>query len=354
MFTRLGAACLLGAAIVAAPLEAQVIEQVLVNVNGDIITLSEFEDKQVEMLRERPELVKLPPNSPQFLQAIAEITPLLILAAVDDLLWIQRAREHGWSLTPERLDEIIMNVRRENGLQDEAAFKRTLQAEGLTIERLRQNIERSALIGQAQQAEVIEKISVDDTEIRAYYDANQQQFTKPAEITIREILVSASGDKGSSAADQQARASAEEVRQRLLAGEPFPRLAAEVSSSATKSNGGLIGPLKTEDLDPALQKLFGAMKVGDITEVTQTSRGYQIFKLEVRTDAALVPLDEVRNDISRRVADQKRQTEMVKYLEKLRAQAKITWRHDELHKAYDRAVTQRLVRAGVSKPAPKS
>lgn len=352
MFTRLGAACLLGAAIVAAPLEAQVIEQVLVNVNGDIITLSEFEDKQVEMLRERPELAKLPPNSPQFLQAIAEITPLLILAAVDDLLWIQRAHEHGWSLTPERLDEIIMNVRRENNLQDEAAFKRTLQAEGLTIERLRQNIERSALIGQAQQAEVIEKISVDDTEIRAYYDANQKQFTKPAEITIREILVS-SGDKGSSAADQQARASAEDARKRLLEGEPFPRLAAEVSSSATKSNGGLIGPLKTEDLDPALQKLFGAMKVGDITEVTQTSRGYQIFKLEVRTDAALVPLEDIRTDISRRVADSKRQTEMVKYLEKLRGQAKISWKHDELHKAYDRAVMQRLERAGLSKPAPK-
>jgi parvulin-like peptidyl-prolyl isomerase len=95
------------------------------------------------------------------------------------------------------------------------------------------------------------------------------------------------------------------------------------------------------------------MKVGDITEVTQTSRGYQIFKLEVRTDAALVPLEDIRTDISRRVADSKRQTEMVKYLEKLRGQAKISWKHDELHKAYDRAVMQRLERAGLSKPAPK-
>jgi parvulin-like peptidyl-prolyl isomerase len=126
----------------------------------------------------------------------------------------------------------------------------------------------------------------------------------------------------------------------------------DVSSSSTKANGGIIGPLKLEDLDPALQKLFSGMSVGDITEVTSTTRGYQIFKLDARTQPALLPYEEVRAEISRKLSEQKSQEELVKYLEKLRAQAKITWRHDELHKAYDRALAQRLERAGVNAPAP--
>jgi peptidyl-prolyl cis-trans isomerase C len=104
-----------------------------------------------------------------------------------------------------------------------------------------------------------------------------------------------------------------------------------------------------------LQQAFAVLKVGDITDVIQTTRGYQIFKLETRSEAKILPLEEVRSQISRQVAQQKSQGEMIKYLEKLRAQAKITWRHTELHRAYDIAVSERLVRAGVaSQGAPKS
>jgi parvulin-like peptidyl-prolyl isomerase len=354
MVRRLGLAFVLSAAVVASlPLGAQVvIEQVLVNVNGDIVTLSEFEDRQVDILRDRPELARVSANSPQFLKAMADITPPLILAAVDELLWVQRAREHGWSLTPSRLDDMIQNIRKGQGLEDDAAFRRALQAEGLTEETLRQRFERSALIQQAQQVDVYEKIEIGDEEIRTYYDTNLQRFTKPSDITIREILI-APGPGEKDVAEAAARARAEAARARLVAGEPFPELVAELSSSPTKANGGLIGPLKLEELDPALQAAFAPLAVGQITPVMATTRGSQIFKLESKTEAVAQPLSEVRGEISRRLADQKSQGEMVKYLEKLRSQAKITWRHDELKKAYEHALTQRLERAGLGVAPPK-
>jgi hypothetical protein len=95
------------------------------------------------------------------------------------------------------------------------------------------------------------------------------------------------------------------------------------------------------------------LAVGQITPVMATTRGSQIFKLESKTEAVAQPLSEVRGEISRRLADQKSQGEMVKYLEKLRSQAKITWRHDELKKAYEHALTQRLERAGLGVAPPK-
>jgi parvulin-like peptidyl-prolyl isomerase len=337
-----------GAAIV--PLRAEIIEQVLVKVNGEIITQTEFEKRQLQELQGRPELAKLSPNSPQFAQAIAESAPALILGAVDDLLWLQRAKEHGWALTDDKITEIIGRIRKEQRLEDEGTFKRALASEGLTEADLRRNIERGALIQQVQQADVMEKISVTEEEIRAYYDAHKQEFTTAAEVMLREVLIPIpTSERGINVAeDEAARAKAEDVRKRLLEGEPFPKLAAEVSSASSKANGGLIGPFKVDELAEKLQTL----KVGDITEVMAGTRGYQILKLESRSETKILPLDDARPAVSRKVAEQKARGDTLKYLERLRSQAKITWRNKELEKAYDKALAQRRESAGLPTPPP--
>ena len=51
----LAAIVLIGASV---PLGAEIIEQVLVKVNGEIISKTEFENRQVAELRNRPELAK--------------------------------------------------------------------------------------------------------------------------------------------------------------------------------------------------------------------------------------------------------------------------------------------------------
>jgi parvulin-like peptidyl-prolyl isomerase len=323
-------------------------------VNGEIVTLSEFERRQVAALRERPELAQLPPSSPRLSQAIAESAPALILGAVDELLLLQRARENGWTLTDERYREILDNIRTTNSLESDEVFRKALQSEGMTEAMLRTTIERDLLIRQVQQVEVLEKIDVTEGELKAYYETHRSEFTTPSEVMLREILIGVpTTDRGINVAeDEAARARAEEVRKRLLAGEPFPRLAAEVSASTSKANGGLIGPVRLQDLAPALQAVLTPMSPGEMTEVVPTMSGYHIFRLESRSDTKVRSLEDARGDVSRRVAEQRSQGEIAKYLEKLRAQAKITWRHEELRKAYERALAERRVEMGLSPPAP--
>jgi len=333
----------LAAVFAAVPLRAEILEQVLVKVNGDIFTKTDFESRQVAVLRARPDLASGNPTNADLQRVVAEITPAIILEAVDELLLVQRGRELNYALTDEQFKQILDNIKKANDLTDETRFQAALKQEGMTLDELRVRIERQMLSDQVQRVDVLSKISVSEEEARAYYQTRAQEFRTPAEMTLREILIEVpANEKGVNVAqDDDARERAEELRKRLLAGEPFPRLAAEYSSSASKANGGLIGPISSEELAPQLQTLLAELKVGELTPVIRTTRGYQILKLEARTETKVKTFEEARGEIADRVADSKRLAELEKYLDRLREQADIEWRNEELKKAYELALQRR-------------
>jgi peptidyl-prolyl cis-trans isomerase SurA len=351
MLNRSIAAVVFAALAATIPLRAEIVEQVLVKVNGEIITKTEFEARQVAELRNRPELAKASSANLELQRAIAEVTPDLILNAVDELLLVQRGRENGYSLGDQQFAQIVENIRKSNNLEDESRFQEALKQEGLTMVDLRRNLERQMLVSQVQRVEIMEKISISDEEAKAYYEQHRQEFTSPTEVTLREILLEVPAtERGVNVAEDDAvRANAEELRKRLLAGEPFPRLAGEYSTASSKANGGLIGPIHSDELADSVQKLLASMDVGDITGVLRAQRGYQILKLESRTAARVKTFDEARGDIGNRIGDQKLRGEREKYLDRLRGQATITWRNAELEKAYETALARRR-QAAQSKP----
>lgn len=348
MFKQIVSAGVLVALVGAGALKAEILEQVLVKVNGEILTKTEFEQRQVAALRDRPELANASPVSPELRKAVAELTPTLILQAVDEMLIVQRGRELNYSLGDEQFNSIVANLKKQNNIEDEAKFQALLKAEGLTMADVRRTFERSMLMQQVQRVDVMDKISVNDEEARAFFEANRQSFTTSADITLREILIEVPAtEKGVNVAqDDEARAKAEDVRKRLLAGEPFARLAGDLSAAPSRANGGLIGPIKSDELATELQQRLVKMAVGDLMDIQRTSRGYQILKLEARTDAKAKTFEEARGQIADRLAEQKFDAARLEYLDRLRAQAAITWRNQELKAAYEQALGRR------SKPTP--
>jgi parvulin-like peptidyl-prolyl isomerase len=189
-----------------------------------------------------------------------------------------------------------------------------------------------------QQNEVLAKIGVTDDEARKYYESHLKEFTTSPTVTLREILVAVPGDPKvmNVAADEAAQAKVQQIRKRVTTGgENFEKLASEISDSPSKANAGLIGPLSINDLSPDLRKLIESMKAGDVSEPTRTTRGYQILKLEAITATNTLPLDQAREQISERVFTDKRKAEFQKYLEKLRAQAIIEWKNEDVKRAFE-------------------
>ena len=335
-------------------LRAEIVEQILVKVNGEIFTKTDLEQRQVAALRQKGQQIDLKsdPSNQQLRKALDDITPQIMVDALDEMLMVQRGKELGYKLSDEQFKGIVDSIKKENKIETEEQFQAALKSENMTMTDLRRNLERSMLVQRVQQNEVMGKIGITEDEARTYYESHLNEFTTQPTVTLREVLVSVPADaRGVNVgAEEAAKAKAEQLRAKLTSGgESFDKVAAEASDSPSKANAGLIGPISVNDLSGDLRKIVEGLKVGGVSEVIRTSRGFQIFKLETSTPTETMPFDQARELISERVFTDKRRAEYQKYLDKLRGQAIIEWKNQDIKRAFEEGLKRQ--QAGVSAPS---
>jgi len=332
------AAAVVSALLLGVAPRAEIIEQVLVKVNGEILTKSELEARQVSALRQLGRLNQRDrPTDTELRQMLNEVTPRILVAAVEEMLLVQRGKELGLKLTDEQFKAAIDNIKKDNKIETEEAFQAALKQEGMTIVELRAALERQRMTFMVRQREVMERLSVTDEETRRYYDAHKAEFSTPAVITLRELLVAT---PSGAAGEADAKKKADGIRSRALAGEAFDQLASELSDSPSKANAGLIGPINLEDLAKEIRDVVEPMKPGEVSQVFRTPGGFQILKVETLSTRDTTPYEKARDQISEKVFATKQQDEFNKYMDKLRSQAIIEWKNSDLKKAYEEGVKQ--------------
>ena len=272
-------------------------------------------------------------------KTLAQITPQAIVTVVDEMLLMQRATELGLAVTDAQFTQVLESIRKDNKIESEAAFEAALKSEGMTLAQLRQMLSKRMLIGQVQQREVGSRIDVTDAEERAYYDSHLSEFATTPSVTLREIQVNATVDPVKKAASvgalDDAREKATEIRARIVKGEAFEKVAAEVSDAPSKANGGLIGPISRDEMNEELLKMISKMKVGDMTPVVNTATGAQFFQLQSSIESTTLPFEAARARVADRLTSEKMDGEFKKYMARLRAQAIIEWKNDDLRKAWE-------------------
>jgi parvulin-like peptidyl-prolyl isomerase len=250
-------------------------------------------------------------------------------------------------MSDERFKTFVDGFKSENKLTD-ADLKAALAEEGLTMDAWRDIAEHQMIIGDVQRDELLPKAQVTEEELRQYYAAHHDEFMTPATMTFREILVviptlmqnNKPVINAAAAEDAQNRIAA--IRERVVKGEDFVKVAAEVSESSTKDNGGLLGSFNLEDLDPALRKQIETLKVGDVTAPLRTARGFQLLKIDGATQPALKAFDKVRDELRAKVGNSRIDVEQQKFLGKIRTQALIEWKDETLKKMYEKRLAERM------------
>ncbi|HEY5906976.1 MAG TPA: peptidylprolyl isomerase [Vicinamibacteria bacterium] len=287
------------------PLPAEILERVVAKVNGDIVTLTDFQARQLaaaQAARISPERVEA------FLR---QQNAKILQDAVDELLLSQRSADLGMRLPPEVVRDIIEGIKKENNLETDAQLQEQLRREGMSMDDLKRSIERSIQRRQVLQREIEPKIAVSEEDSYAEYQKKKAEFAKPATVTLEEILVEG----------EDAREKAEALVARARAGEDFAALARAYSKAPSAKNGGELGKLAQGEINPELEKQAFALAKGAISDPLPQGAGYRILKISDKTEASVVPYEEAKKDIRARLGEQRIEKEYQAYMATLRDKA---------------------------------
>ncbi|MFA0412531.1 peptidylprolyl isomerase [Vibrio renipiscarius] len=138
-------------------------------------------------------------------------------------------------------------------------------------------------------------ITIDDAQAQAYYQANLDKFSSEEQREVSHILVQG---------DDQAKAQA--ILDELNAGADFATLAEDKSDDLGSSDvGGSLGLIERGTMDPMFEEAAFALKnPGDVTGLVKSDFGYHIIKLDALKDAVAKPFADVVATIKQEMRDQ--------------------------------------------------
>src|SRR5205085_7460036 len=119
------AAAIMSAAVLVAlslpTLRAEIIEQILVKVNGEILTKTDLEARQIAVLRQRGQQMDLKSEqgNAQLKKALDEVTPQILVDVVDEMLIVQRGKELGYRLSDEQFKGAVDSIKKDNKIETE-------------------------------------------------------------------------------------------------------------------------------------------------------------------------------------------------------------------------------------------
>lgn len=296
---------LLLVASLAAPLHGEIIERVVAKVNGEILTLSEFEARQVAAVQ----AARI--SSDAMERFLRDNNQRILQEAIDDLLLVQRAKEIGLRIRPEYLDGLIEDIKKDNGITTEEAFQEQLRKEGLTVGEFKRNIERSMLRRQVVTREVESKLVIPEAEARAEYETHIQDYYVPAAAHLQEIVLEGP--------DASTRARA--LTERLGKGEDFAALARQHSVAASAKEGGDLGRVARNDMAADLSKVIFALPVGAVSPAQPTTTGVRLLKVVSKTEAGQTSFEAARPQLQRHMLQERLPKAVEDYLAGLRRAA---------------------------------
>ena len=215
----------------------------------------------------------------------------------------------GRSLTADQRSRLLDQMVVETVLFQEAG-RRGLSRDA-EVRKLLHDAERQILIGRLVELLRNEKAApVTESQVAEFYEANKESFKQPDSFRVSHILVSDSE-------------TAKQALERVKGGEPFAKVAEELSTDPSKSRGGDIGFFSKGQGIPEFEAAAAKLKPGEISGVVQTSLGYHILLLTETKPAYQKPIEEVKDQIRQGLQSRQGQQAVQAIVKELRSKAQI-------------------------------
>lgn len=233
---------------------------------------------------------------------------------------LQESRTRKISVPDTELDARIGELRQRFPSEDE--FKKALATRNLSVEKIREELRKQLAIEKMIDGEVTPQVTVNDQDVKNFYDQNPAQFQQPDQFRASHILVMV--PQGATAEQkQEARTKIDGVLKDVKAGKDFAELAKTHSQDGSASQGGDLNYFARGQMVEPFQKAVESLQVGQVSDVVETQFGFHIVKLTDKKAGRTVPLAEVNKKIADYLVMQQKQQRANGFVESLRAKSKV-------------------------------
>jgi peptidyl-prolyl cis-trans isomerase SurA len=289
-----------------------VVEDVIARVNDQIITRSEYERSEQQLLQEAEQTNMSEAELQDHLHT-------LLRDMIDQQLLLSKGKELGITGDAETIRQLD-EIRKQNHLDSMEALQKAAEQQGVSYEDFKQRIRNQVITQQVVREEVGRRLNMTHAEEEAYYNAHTKDFEVPEQVHLSEILVP-TAENATDADIAAAQAKADELAAKLKAGANFADLAKVSSGGPTASAGGDLGDFKRGTLGDVLEKATFSLPVGGVTAPIRTRQGFVILRVDSHQAAGVAPLADVEPQVEEAIYVAQMQPALRAYLTKARQDA---------------------------------
>ena len=247
-----------------------------------------------------------PPPRADLKQAVRNVAQGLI----DNRILMAEAKAAGYAPDYKAAKQKVAEQEARIGM---AKFNAMLQRRGVTRIELIKQIARQMAFRRWISQHIIPQIEISEERLKAIYEEDKEELTKPEQVYVSHILVAVDKD-ASGVRDRRARQRAEDILTRLQEGASFENLARVHSDDDTSQNGGRIGWMKKSGSLPEFEDAAFSLQEGELSNVVETRFGYHIIRCEDRREGGTQSFEEARDGIAQTYVQEQVNAELKRVL----------------------------------------
>jgi peptidyl-prolyl cis-trans isomerase SurA len=286
------------AAAPASPYGGTPVEEIIVRVNDQVISTSDFDRAMKEMDQEARQ-------RGASMQEISEAHKDLLRNLIDQQLWLSKGKELGITGETELVKQLD-EIRKKYNLETLEDLEKAAREQGVSYEDFKANIRNGIITQEVMRDQVGRRISATPGEVERFYEAHKEEYARQENVHLSEILISTGApapEVGGVQTDDPdklaaAKAKVDDIEAKLHAGGDFSQLAKSFSDGQTAAQGGELGTYKHGELGQVFEEKTFPLKTGQFTEPIRTRQGYVILKVDQHIQGGIPTFKDVQDQVT--------------------------------------------------------
>ncbi len=281
-------------------------------VNGAVITRTDF-DRAVSFAKQRALQTGKPVDDAQLNRGVLE-------QLIGTALLYQESKKEGIKVDQKAVDERLEQWKKQ--FPNEEEYKKAMSNANLSVPQMKQDITKGMTIEKFIVERFVDKTTVPEKEIKAYYESRLNLFKQPEQVKASHILIKVD-PKAKESEKEDALKKIRDIQKKQVKGDDFAKLAKEYSQGPSNAKGGDLGYFKRGQMVPAFEEVAFKLKPGEVSDIVKTRFGYHLIKVVDKKPESTVPYAEMKDRLGQYLKQEKVQKEIKQLVEKLRKEAKV-------------------------------